>query len=342
MVSQKVIIRSILLYHFKKGTKPADAYRDIISVFGDDSITRKSAYNWYARFDEGDMTCDDEPRSGRPQEINDDDLLELVATSPSATCEDYAEELNSSKETVRRALHRLGFTSKLQKWVPHILSDANKAQRIKLSKQHLARQKESPFLHRVVTCDEKWVYYKNQTRQRTWGRAGQRSSTVPKRGLTKDKRLLTVFWDSEGVIMHHFMEPGQTINSNVYCDLLDQLKEALSEKRPRLINRNEIIFHQDNARPHISAMTKNKLKEFGWEVLEHPPYSPDLAPTDYHLFRALTNNFRGKIFDHADHVEREVEIFLESRSREQCTSGIFDLVNRWSECIQFDGDYLED
>ncbi|EFN78228.1 Histone-lysine N-methyltransferase SETMAR, partial [Harpegnathos saltator] len=47
--------------------------------------------------------------------------------------------------------------------------------------------------------------------------------------------------------------------------------------------------HQDNARPHTSIVTRQKFRELGWEVLMHPPYSPDLAPSDYHLFLSLQN-----------------------------------------------------
>ena len=72
------------------------------------------------------------------------------------------------------------------------------------------------------------------------------------------------------------------INSNKYCSQLDQLKAALDEKHPELINRKLIIFHQDNARPHVSLMTKQKLLELGWEVLIQLPYSPDIAPSDFH------------------------------------------------------------
>jgi len=40
-------------------------------------------------------------------------------------------------------------------------------------------------------------------------------------------------------------------------------------------------------------MTRQKLRELGWEVLMHPPYSPDVAPSDYHLFRSLQNSLNG-------------------------------------------------
>ncbi|GFV13861.1 histone-lysine N-methyltransferase SETMAR [Trichonephila clavipes] len=66
------------------------------------------------------------------------------------------------------------------------------------------------------------------------------------------------------------------------------LKKKL-DKRPELANRRSVVLHQDNARPHASIVTRQKPWELGWEVLMHPPYSPDLAPSDYHLFLALQN-----------------------------------------------------
>ena len=83
--------------------------------------------------------------------------------------------------------------------------------------------------------------------------------------------------------MSSFWKTKQTINSNKYCFQLDQLKAALDEKRPELVNRKRIIFHQDNARPHVSLMTRQKLLQLGREVLIHPPYSPDIVPSDFIL-----------------------------------------------------------
>jgi len=64
-----------------------------------------------------------------------------------------------------------------------------------------------------------------------------------------------------------------------------------------MANRKGVIFHHDNARPHTSKMTLDKLKELKWEILLHPPYSPDIAPSDYHLFRFLQNDLNDKNFD---------------------------------------------
>ncbi|GFX66668.1 putative DD34D transposase [Trichonephila clavipes] len=55
---------------------------------------------------------------------------------------------------------------------------------------------------------------------------------------------------------------------------------------PELANRRGVVFHKDNARPHTSVGTRQKLWELDWEVLIHPPYTTDLAPSDYYLFLA--------------------------------------------------------
>ena len=86
------------------------------------------------------------------------------------------------------------------------------------------------------------------------------------------------------------------INSNKYCSQLDKLK-ALDEKHPELVNRKLTIFHQDNIRLHVSLMTRQKLLQLGCEFLTLLPYSPDVAPSDFHLFWPLQNSLSGKNFN---------------------------------------------
>ena len=108
---------------------------------------------------------------------------------------------------------------------------------------------------------------------------------------------------------------NQTINSNKYCSQLDQLKAALDEKRLELVNRKCIIFHEDNAKLHVSLMTKQKLLQLGWEVLIHPPYSPDVAPPDFHLFWSLQNSLNGKIFHSMEDCKRHLAQFFVQKDK---------------------------
>ncbi|GBP37111.1 Tyrosine-protein phosphatase non-receptor type 13 [Eumeta japonica] len=69
-----------------------------------------------------------------------------------------------------------------------------------------------------------------------------------------------------------------------------RLKQEVDQKPAEIDQQKCVVFYHDNSRTHTSLATQKILREFGWEVLIHPPYSPDLAPSDFHLFRSLQNS----------------------------------------------------
>ena len=105
-------------------------------------------------------------------------------------------------------------------------------------------------------------------------------------------------------------------------------------KRPR---RTVVRYLHDNARPHVAKLTREKLIELGWEVLIHPPYSPDLAPSDYHLFNSLSSHMRGKQFEICDQVDAALADFSTSKPRSFYKSGIEKLYDRWQQVLLLDG-----
>ena len=165
------------------------------------------------------------------------------------------------------------------------------------------------FLQQIVTGDEKWILYNNVGRKRLWGKQNEPPPTTPKAGL-HPKKVMCIWWDWKGVLYYELLPENQTINSNKYCSQLDQLKAALDKKRPELVNRKRIIFHQDNARLHVSLMTRQKLLQLGWEVLIHPPYSPDIATSDFHLFQSLQTSLNGKNVNSLEDCKRHLEQFF--------------------------------
>ena len=124
---------------------------------------------------------------------------------------------------------------------------------------------------------------------------------------------------------------NHTINSNKHCSQLHQLKAALGEKCPELVNRKRIIFHQRNARPHVSLMTREKLLQIGWEVLIHPLYSPDIAPSDFHLFRSLHNSLNGKNFHSLEDCKRHLEQLFVQKDKMFWEDGIMKLPEKMAE-----------
>ena len=107
------------------------------------------------------------------------------------------------------------------------------------------------------------------------------------------------------------------------------------------MNRNEknLLLH-DNARPHVADLTKQKMGTLGMTDLLHPAYSPDLAPSDYHLFRSLEHYLREKKFKSKEEIKCVLLIFFYSKPAEFYKKGIFDLPNRWQKVIENNGNYF--
>ena len=120
--------------------------------------------------------------------------------------------------------------------------------------------------------------YCTNEQKRSWAKRNEPPPTTPKAGLHPKKEMLCIWWDWKGVLYYELLLENQMTNSSKYSSQLDQLKATLDEKCLELVSRKCNIFHQDNARPHVSLMTWQKLLQLGWEVLIHPPYSPDIVP----------------------------------------------------------------
>ena len=110
---------------------------------------------------------------------------------------------------------------------------------------------------------------------------------------------------------------------------LIRLKRAIAEKRPEYATRHEaIIFHHDNACPHVAIPVKNYLENRGWEVLPHPPYSLDLAPSDYHLFRLMQNAFTEIRFTSEQGIKNWLDSSLAAKPAQFFWDGIHKLPER--------------
>lgn len=266
----------------------------------------------------------------------------LIEADPRLTTQELAIKMECSYEAIRVHLHQIGKVWKLGVWVPHVLSVQTIMQRVSIASTLLTRHKRELFLNRIVTGDEKWVLYVNVRRGGQWLGSGQQAIPTPKPNIHQKKIMLSIWWDMNGVVHWELLEPNLTITSDLYCAQMNRLSEALKKSRPSLVNRKGVILHHDNARPHVAKNTMQKLNELGWEILPHPPYSPDMAPTDYHLFRSLTNHLSNKEFKNQDEVKSSIAGFISGKTRDFFDSGIKKLVNRWQIIIETEGQYIID
>jgi hypothetical protein len=87
------------------------------------------------------------------------------------------------------------------------------------------------------------------------------------------------------------------------------------------VPRQLTLLHHDNARPHTARATQERIQELQWELLEHPPYSLDLAPHDFHLFGPLKNHLGGDHFADDEEVKMEVQKWPRHESKKLLCCG---------------------
>jgi histone-lysine N-methyltransferase SETMAR len=231
-------------------------------VYGEDAVNERTCRKWFARFRVGNFDLD-APRSGRPVEVNDDQIKILIENNTRYKTRVISEILKISQTAVVEQLHKLGYASRLD-----------------VCDSLYKRKENDPFLKGIVTGNKNWIVYNNVERKRSWGRQGERPLPTPKVELHQKKVMLCIWWDWKGILYYDLLPRNQTINSDVYFSQLDRLKAAIDQKRPELVNRKGVTFYHDNARLRVSLATRQKLMQLGWDDLPYPPYSSGLAPPD--------------------------------------------------------------
>jgi hypothetical protein len=96
----------------------------------------------------------------------------------------------------------------------------------------------------------------------------------------------------------------------------------------------------DNARPHTAAATQDPIATFGWEQFVNLPYSPDLAPSDFHVFLQLESFLGGQWF-HDDEVKAAVNTWFASQEESFYDADIQKLVPRYDTCLNNGGNHVE-
>ena len=110
------------------------------------------------------------------------------------------------------------------------------------------------------------------------------------------KVMATVFWNLEGIIFIDFLKDSKTITGIYYEGVLKKFEVSLIEKRPGTLHR-VVLFYHENAPAYFSRVVRAFLREFCSEILRHPPYSLNLASSDFYIFQAERTPQRNTIAD---------------------------------------------
>lgn len=338
---KKQHLREVLLgYYFSKKTA-AESHRLLVGTYGKDALSKTQCFEWFRRFKNDDFNINDDDRSGRRKNFDDEELKTLLSQDSCQTQEQLSISLGVDRSTVAKRIQAMGMIQKLGRWVPYELRPRDVEGRLCICEQLLQRQRRKSFLHRIVTGDEKWIYYSNPKRKRSWGEPGHTSTSTAKRNIHGQKLMLSIWWDQLGILYHELLQPNETITGDRYQLQLMRLSQAIKDKRPDYAERhNRIILLHDNARPHVSKVVTTYIETLGWEILPHPPYSPDIAPSDYHLFRSMSHSLADQQFRSYDDTIKWLDSWISSKNKDFFQNGIRNLPERWEQVVATGGQYF--
>jgi len=347
---EKIEHRAVIKFLTKEGKGAKEIHDRMVAVYSEAAPSYSTVTRWNKEFRHGRESLDDDPRSGRPSTATSDDVVArvegMILENRRVKVEEIATEVGVSHGSVSAIIHdHLAMTKVSARWVPRNLTPHDRLQRRQSSEELLLLYNEDPggFESRLVTGDETWVHHwdpETKLESMAWRHKGSPPPLKFRTQPSAGKVMATIFWDAEGVLMVDYLPRGTTITGQYYAEELARLRDCIKRKRHGKLSRGVLLLH-DNAPVHKSRVAQAAVRDCGFVQLNHPPYSPDLAPSDYFLFRQLKAALRGRRFGDDEEVQEAVQEWLESQSGEFWFSGIQSLRDKWSKCIEVKGNYIE-
>jgi [histone H3]-lysine36 N-dimethyltransferase SETMAR len=342
--------RSVIKFLVKEGKGPKEIHDRLMVVYKDTCPSYTTIKFWSAQFKQGRESIQDDERSGRPatavNKENCQKIESMVMANRRLKANEIAKELSISKTSVLEILHDcLGMSKVCARWVPRMLSPMQKQDRMQICQSLLDQYNANPgeFVSRIVTGDETWVHHWDPESKQESMQWKHKTSPSPVKFRTQPsagKIMATIFWDSEGPLLVDYMPHKTTITGGYYANLLLKLREAINNERLGKLSKGVLILH-DNAPVHKAHVAMAAFRDCGFEELPHPPYSPDLAPSDYYLFQHLKSHLRGTRFESDSDLKQAVSLWLEAQPDSFYKRGIEMLKDRWTKCIRVFGSYTE-
>ncbi len=356
-LAQRMEQRATIKFLQKTGKTAAQIWRSLQQVYGAASLGRTQVHMWFNRFQAGDMgtTTKDSHWPGRPRRRlqHVQRIQQLLDNDSRMSIQDICDKTGLSKSSVHRVLKKdLKLTKMSAKFVPRILSEAQKADRVRLCRQNLDLFKaDTTLLEKVITTDESWIsLFDPETKQASaqWRPKGSVRPRKAMRSRVTKKTMLILFFDTKGVVHMDFLPQGDTVTGEYWVHVLGNLKESICRKRPVMWKGGfdghtdrDFILHMDNATVHVGVDALAFYGENNFDLLAHLPYSPDLAPCDHWAFPALKAKLRGTKFRTIAEAQAAVRRVLRATPKEDFEQAIYDMPIRWSKCCNAEGEYFE-
>ena len=199
------------------------------------------------------------------------------------------------------------------------------------------------FFHCIVTGNESWIHRYDSLSQleaKVWKRLGEQTPTRLRQERSAGKTMMIIFWDKDGVLLTEYLPRGTKINGPYYALIIERLCSVIVEKGRSKVGGGLMLLH-DNTPIDKCNIVQAAIRQVGFIELNHPAFSPDIAPSDYHLFSSLKKFLRLKDFSCDDEAVTTVEDYLTDLNSEFFCKGIQSLHDRWQCVVASEGQYIQ-
>jgi len=309
----------------KLGKNGPEIHQMLQQVYGEYALKERTVFKWVHCFREVREDPKDDARSGCPSTSsgneNIDHVRYLVLSYRRLAVRMIAEELGLGKSSIHTILtEHLEMKKICAKTVLKLLTPEQKLRRKECCVDWKTSEESDEFLERVITGDESWIYeydieLKSQSRVETETFAETKKNHGE--ANQKSKSCCWFFFDCHGIVHHEFAPEGQTVNAAFYMEVLKRLRDRVRRVRPEFWEGRRWILHHDNAPAHSALIVCEFLAQNFITALEHPPYSPDLAPCDFFLFPKCKLVLRGWHLGDVMKIKSETTLMLKGLREEE-------------------------
>ncbi|KAG7308967.1 hypothetical protein JYU34_004823 [Plutella xylostella] len=340
--------RAKIFHNFRRGLSQEQCLAELVSIYKLEAPSKTTIYRWYSEFRRGRSSLTTVPSTGRPKtavtQDNIDAVRQLIKEDRHVTYEQIRASLSIGMTAIQTILHeKLGVKKLVSRWVPHRLTEEQKSARVNWCRSALQRFNggSSNAVYNIVSGDESWIYsYEPERKHQSavWVFEGEVKPTKVIRSRSVSKKMVASFVSKTGHVATIPLQEQRTVTADWYTTVC--LPEVVRELRKTNPNRR-IILHHDNASSHTARKTRTFLNMENVELMDHPPYSPDLSPNDYFTFPRIKDMLRGQRFSGPEEAVEAYKSAVLTVSTSDWNYCFNDWFNRMKKCIECHGDYFE-
>ena len=290
--SARLLIRSCVRNDFST----AKIIKFIGTALPGECPCRRTIFYWIKKFRKGETTIEDRKRQGRRRipEI-EKKIRHVLRKNRFSSTRKIGRLAKVSHQTIFHRLKKMKMKRLKLKVVPHPLNEGFMRRRATVS-QNLYDSLINLQPNDVITSDESWFFF-NYPANSMWVRDRSELIEVENRFQSSKKVMISIFWNFGNLVMIRILPEDSTYNTDyVLNSLIPDLDVVALSVRPSR-GLKSYWLHWDNARPHCSKRTSDCVKSKFKGSLVHPPYSPDLAQSDFFLFGFLKKELEGKVIE---------------------------------------------